>query len=474
MLGKNCHAAWACLLCGISIFVVATLASAGQPESQYKSQSSAQEIPIHLPTAQSVEATLTGLFGSPAVFQGFGPCRIVDTRGSTGTYGGPSLTTTARDFPLEGTTGYSCSNSTPSSGIVAYSLYITIVSPASQGYLSVWPKGQSAPGTSVLNFDAGETIGSAAIVAAGTDGKITVAPSCTADVIIDISGVFLSSSSVSSSDPGLSITNTGSNFALYGVGGAGGVYGQTNGSGVGQPGVYGSGTASAPGVRGDGYDSYGVYATSAHYAAIYCNGDFVATGTKSFVEPYPTDPTKVIRYISLEGPEAGTYFRGTGRTIRGKYVIKVPEDFRIVTDASGLTVQLTPIGDLATMAVVKEGLNHIVVRSSKDVAFHYQVNGVRRAFKDRQPVTFGGDFVPNSATARLPENLPSEIRERLVRNGTYNEDGTVNSETALRLGWIRLWTGKENFNLASVVRSPEQPADRQARQTREEITTQHR
>ena len=44
--------------------------------------------------------------------------------------------------------------------------------------------------------------------------------------------------------------------------------------------------------------------------AVYGSGNQTITGTKSFVEPHPTDPTKVIRYVSLEGPEAGTYFRG--------------------------------------------------------------------------------------------------------------------------------------------------------------------
>jgi len=31
-----------------------------------------------------------------------------------------------------------------------------------------------------------------------------------------------------------------------------------------------------------------------------------ATGTKNFIEPHPTDASKKIRYVSLEGPEAGS------------------------------------------------------------------------------------------------------------------------------------------------------------------------
>ena len=65
-------------------------------------------------------------------------------------------------------------------------------------------------------------------------------------------------------------------------------------------------------------------------------GDLTATGTKSFIEPHPADATKIIRYISLEGNEAGTYFRGRGRFERGLARISVPEDFRMVTDEEGL------------------------------------------------------------------------------------------------------------------------------------------
>lgn len=36
-------------------------------------------------------------------------------------------------------------------------------------------------------------------------------------------------------------------------------------------------------------------------------------GVKYFVEPHPEKADMVIRYISLEGREAGTYFRGKGR-----------------------------------------------------------------------------------------------------------------------------------------------------------------
>jgi hypothetical protein len=172
---------------------------------------------------------------------------------------------------------------------------------------------------------------------------------------------------------------------------------------------------------------------------VFAMGNLGAMGTKHFVEPHPSDPAKVILYSSLEGREVGTYFRGTARVVNHEAVIKVPEDFRIVTDDEGLTVQLTPVGDLATLAVVSQDLNQVVVKASKDVTFHYLVQGVRRAFKDLQPVRIGYEFVPRSPADTMQPFLTQEARRRLIANGTYNADGTVNMDTAERLGWAKAW-----------------------------------
>jgi hypothetical protein len=234
------------------------------------------------------------------------------------------------------------------------------------------------------------------------------------------------------------------------------LYGATAG-GQGNYGVkgctyYGFGVCtSTAGDDGSAAGYLGYTTPSNSIYGVYSTGNIAATGTKSFVEPHPTDASKVVRYVSLEGPEAGTYFRGTGQTVRGRFVIEVPEDFRIVTDAKQLTVQLTPVGQFASLMVRQESLDRIVVESSRDVKFHYQVNGVRKAFRDYQPITKGTEFVPRSASAKIPGWLPSEVRARLVANGTYREDGSVNLQTAERLGWLRLWT-PESSAVAGLIR----------------------
>jgi len=167
------------------------------------------------------------------------------------------------------------------------------------------------------------------------------------------------------------------------------------------------------------------------------------TGTKSFIEPHPTDASRVVRYVSLEGPEAGTYFRGRGKFQNGLAMIEVPEDFRMVTDTEGLSVQVTPIGELATVAVLRIDLDGILVKASRNVEFFFTVNGVRRTQKDWKPIGPGEEFMPRSADARMPAYLAEGQKALLISNGTYNADGTVNRETAERLGWAKTWKERE-------------------------------
>ena len=111
----------------------------------------------------------------------------------------------------------------------------------------------------------------------------------------------------------------------------------------------------------------------------------------------------------------------------------------MVTDPEGLTVQITPIGEMASFAVVRMGLQEIVVKGSRDVEFSYLVQGVRASFKDVRAVIRDGTFVPQSADERLPEALAARQKRLLISNGTYNPDGTINMATARRLGWDQMW-----------------------------------
>jgi hypothetical protein len=185
---------------------------------------------------------------------------------------------------------------------------------------------------------------------------------------------------------------------------------------------------------------------------VFAGGNIGALGAKYFLDPHPTDPSRAIGYISLEGPEAGTYFRGRARFQNGLARIPVPEHFRWVTDPEGLTVQITPIGEMATFAVVQMDVNEIVVKSSRNVEFSYLVQGVRATHKDLQPVRSSIEFAPRFPDSRLPAWLTVEQKRRLIQNGTYREDGTVNMETAQRLGWEKVWQQR-----SAPVAQPDQP-----------------
>lgn len=248
-----------------------------------------------------------------------------------------------------------------------------------------------------------------------------------------------------------------------------GVRGESGNGGTGVLGLlFSPSTGASGGVSGGILDANGVQLASGYLGTrggdstvygVFSVGNTGATGTKSFVEPHPTDASKVIRYVSLEGPEAGTYFRGRGRFQNGQAVIDVPESFRIVSDDEGLTVQITPIGSAFTMTtVVSANLDQITFRGNHDVEFYYMVHGVRKAYKDWQPIAEGIEFAPRFPTDRMPAALSEEARRRLIQNGTYNADGSVNMATAAREGWTKAWAARDNAQVRATA-APDAPKD---------------
>jgi len=81
----------------------------------------------------------------------------------------------------------------PASGIAAAVLNVTVDSPGAAGYLTVWPTGIAQPGTSNLNFAAGQAIANTVIAAVGADGAVQIsnAAGSSVSVIVDIMGYVL-------------------------------------------------------------------------------------------------------------------------------------------------------------------------------------------------------------------------------------------------------------------------------------------
>jgi hypothetical protein len=436
--------------------------------------------------------------------------------GFSGQAGGAPLSSFVnRNFQISGSPGgvpappNGCAAGTIPAGTEAVSIQFTVVTPTAAGNLVAWQAGGSTPSVSVLNWDTGTVAqGSGTIVPLGAGGAITVrlntaAAGATAHLVIDVNGYFGSTLGDPFRSFGL-VNNSGNATAYfenqssscssgcaveafsYSSGQGKAIAGRMNYIGDNSAGVWGgwgNGLTAlvlpSAGVRGENQnigvlgisnivgavgtavagngaylaEGYLGYHTATLDYGVFSAGRTGASGTKSFVDPHPTDASKVIRYISLEGNEPGTYFRGRGKFQRGTARIAVPEDFRLVTDAEGLTVQITPIGALATVAVLRMGLDEIVAGSSRDVEFSYLVQGIRKTYADvESPIAEGTEFMPRSPDDAIPASLSAEQKRRLIRNGTYREDGTVNLETARRLGWDRVWAERER---AEPVRQPD-------------------
>ncbi len=136
----------------------------------------------------------------PYNFYSVTPCRLADTRGFgfSGLSGPPALSAgSPRNFPIAGLCGV------PADAKAA-ALNVTVVSPALEGFIKIWPSNQSLPAVSTINFAAGEpAIANGAIVPMALDlqGNTiadpqisvvygTAVPGGTADLILDVTGFF--------------------------------------------------------------------------------------------------------------------------------------------------------------------------------------------------------------------------------------------------------------------------------------------
>ena len=168
---------------------------------------------------------------------------------------------------------------------------------------------------------------------------------------------------------------------------------------------------------------------------VFSHGDFGANGAKFFVQPHPEDPSKEIRFVCLEGNESGTYFRGSTRLVDGRAYIDVPEEFRLVSELDGLTVQVTAMGPNAGLWVESKGLDSIVVVGNGNVEFDYFVNGIRRGFKDIKLIRENHAYMPEIRGVPYGTQYREGHRQILVDNGILNADLTPNEQTAARMGW---------------------------------------
>jgi hypothetical protein len=124
----------------------------------------------------------------PLQFYTVTPCRMVDTRGPTGPTGGPALQpVSVRTFQLAGLCGVPA-------GAKALALNLTVTQGTKPGVVTIYQPNQLPPGTSTLNYAAGQTRANNAVTALATDtsglAAVHLSSSGTAQLIIDVVGYF--------------------------------------------------------------------------------------------------------------------------------------------------------------------------------------------------------------------------------------------------------------------------------------------
>lgn len=196
------------------------------------------------------------------------------------------------------------------------------------------------------------------------------------------------------------VGGTSSNVAYYATGKTYGVYADVGSGGIG--GQFNNTAASISTWIATGSEGLSTNGLINAQDDVDVGGDLNVTGTKNFVQPHPADPDKVIVYTTLEGGEAGTYYRGSARLDQGTAVIELPEHFSLVTEEEGLTVQVTPRENCNGLYVAEVTTTGIVVKElqggTSNACFDFFINGVRAGYADHPIIQDASEVIPEGAS----------------------------------------------------------------------------
>ncbi len=150
-----------------------------------------------LVTATSSSAQI-GSAGSDLVFTPVTPCRIFDTRTSQGGTGsivaGGIKQFAVRDvasFASQGGTSTNC-NLNASVNTAAIAVYLTVVTPATAGWITAYPSNATLPLAATVNFKAGDVLGNTTIVGVSqtSSPSLAIYSSSLVDVVGDVVGYY--------------------------------------------------------------------------------------------------------------------------------------------------------------------------------------------------------------------------------------------------------------------------------------------
>jgi len=123
---------------------------------------------------------------APTTYQPLQPARLLDTRVTHNPIGNAATI----NLTVVGVGGV------PATGVGAVALNVTVNEPTADGFLTVFPAGQSVPTASNLNFVPGQTVPNMVVVKVGTGGQVSIFNSQgSTPTIVDVEGWFPAGSS---------------------------------------------------------------------------------------------------------------------------------------------------------------------------------------------------------------------------------------------------------------------------------------
>jgi len=136
-----------------------------------------------------------------------------------------------------------------------------------------------------------------------------------------------------------------------------------------------------------------------------------ALPAKSFDIPHPSKPdTHRLRYVCLEGPEIGTYFRGH---LKDSNIIELPYYWKDLVHTESITVNLTPIGHHQELFVetIQLGTRIIIKNNSCSNINCYYTVFAERKMKDKLQPEYEG---------KTPDDYPGNNEEYSISGWNYD------------------------------------------------------
>jgi len=143
--------------------------------------------------------------------------------------------------------------------------------------------------------------------------------------------------------------------------------------------------------------------TSTSYIGAHLSGSITtavggrSAGAKPFDMPHPSKDGYRLRYVCVEGPENGVYFRGR---VVNKNVIDLPDYWKDLVDHTTISVQLQPIGAHQNVIVkrVEPTEIHLQAQGGMPINCYYHVFGERQdierlveEYEGTSPADYPGD-----------------------------------------------------------------------------------